>query len=66
MLIFASVSVLLISNAVLSNAIFASVIFLGMPPWTTSLSNTIPWIIIEFLIEPPAFFSTLMSSISTS
>ncbi len=32
MLIFASVSVLLISNAVLINAIFASAIDLGIPP----------------------------------
>ncbi len=66
MLILASVSVLLISNAVLINAIFASVIFLGIPPWTTSLSSTMPSIIIESLMDPPAFFSTLISSISTS
>ena len=32
MLIFASVSVLLISNAVLINAILASAILLGIPP----------------------------------
>ncbi len=65
MFIFASNSVLSISNAVLINAIFASAIFFGIPPWTTSLSSTMPSTKVESLMEPPAFFSTLTSSWST-
>ena len=54
-----------IRGPTLIRAILAPVIFFGIPEWTTSLSRTIPCKIEESAIEPPDFFSTLMSSIST-
>ena len=56
MLILASNSVFSISRAELISAIFAFSTRLGIPPWTTSLSRTIPLISLVSDRDPPAFF----------
>jgi hypothetical protein len=65
MRISALISGFSISSGAFIRAILAFSTLFGIPPWTTSLSITMPLTNRVSDMEPPGFFSTFIESMST-